>query len=144
MSQEKTRYKAVIAGNTYTIIGTESKEHMDMVVELVNRQLHDIMELSSQTNLEQAAILLAINALSDQVKKEAELLPLRKEVAELRNKAQKVDELEARIQRIDVLETQAKQALKENGTEKIAINHIEAQQIMNQQTKNKIKQNHQE
>lgn len=138
MAQEKKRYKALIAGNTYTIIGYQSKEHMDIVTELANHQLREIMELSPDTNLEQAAILLAINALSDQTKKQAKILDLENQIAELQEKAQRVDELEARIQRIESLEEQAKQVLKENGNEKEAINHIEAQQIINQQAKERI------
>lgn len=33
-SNEKTRYKAIIADHTYTIIGQESKQHMDLVTKL--------------------------------------------------------------------------------------------------------------
>ena len=42
MPSPKTRYKANIDGQTYTIIGHESKEHMDLVVRLVNEQLNEI------------------------------------------------------------------------------------------------------
>ena len=38
-SNEKTRYKAIIADHTYTIIGQESKQHMDLVTKIVNEQL---------------------------------------------------------------------------------------------------------
>ena len=37
-SNEKTRYKAIIADHTYTIIGQESKQHMDLVTKIVNEQ----------------------------------------------------------------------------------------------------------
>ena len=33
-SNEKTRYKAIIADHTYTIIGQESKQHMDLVTKI--------------------------------------------------------------------------------------------------------------
>lgn len=78
MTEQKKRYKAVIANQSYTIIGRESKEHMDMVTRLVNDQLLEIMQLSPQTDQEQASILLAINAVSDQLKKQEQLLVLQK------------------------------------------------------------------
>lgn len=68
-SNEKTRYKAIIADHTYTIIGQESKQHMDLVTKIVNEQLAEIKHLSPQTDTEQASVLLAINAISDQLKK---------------------------------------------------------------------------
>ena len=66
--QMKTRYKAIIADHTYTIIGQESKQHMDLVTKIVNEQLAEIKHLSPQTDTEQASVLLAINAISDQLK----------------------------------------------------------------------------
>ncbi|BDQ62308.1 hypothetical protein EfsSVR2332_23860 [Enterococcus faecalis] len=36
-SNEKTRYKAIIADHTYTIIGQESKQHMDLVTKNCQR-----------------------------------------------------------------------------------------------------------
>ena len=48
MAHEKTRYKAVIADQTYTIIGRETKHHMDIVTNLINEQLKELKELSPQ------------------------------------------------------------------------------------------------
>ena len=79
MPSPKTRYKANIDGQTYTIIGHESKEHMDLVVRLVNEQLNEIKSLSTQIDNEQAAILVCVNAISDQLKKQAKILELEKE-----------------------------------------------------------------
>ena len=90
----KTRYKANIDGQTYTIIGHESKEHMDLVVRLVNEQLNEIKSLSTQIDNEQAAILVCVNAISDQLKKQAKILELEKENQELRQKTIKLVELE--------------------------------------------------
>ncbi len=95
MTEQKKRYKAVIANQSYTIIGRESKEHMDMVTRLVNDQLLEIMQLSPQTDQEQASILLAINAVSDQLKKQEQLLALQKKVDELGGKAIKATEITA-------------------------------------------------
>ncbi|EAG2961892.1 cell division protein ZapA, partial [Listeria monocytogenes] len=132
---------AVIANQSYTIIGRESKEHMDMVTRLVNDQLLEIMQLSPQTDQEQASILLAINAVSDQLKKQEQLLVLQKKVDELRGQAIKATELENRIKRIEAIESEARKVLDETGRSDVEIhNHVEAQQILNEQRKRKIQE----
>lgn len=141
MTEQKKRYKAVIANQSYTIIGRESKEHMDMVTRLVNDQLLEIMQLSPQTDQEQASILLAINAVSDQLKKQEQLLVLQKKVDELRGQAIKATELENRIKRIESIESEARKVLDETGRSDVEIhNHVEAQQILNEQRKRKIQE----
>ncbi|MBP1039882.1 cell division protein ZapA [Vagococcus sp. BWB3-3] len=141
MSQEKKRYKAKIANNTYTIIGSESKTHMDIVTELANDQLQEIMSLSPNTDISQASILLAINSISDQLKKEEKIIYLEKEISELREKVRHVEELEARLQRYDEMESQARKALATNGKETETISPADVQKIMNQQVIEKIQQN---
>ncbi|WP_373192514.1 cell division protein ZapA [Enterococcus sp. RIT-PI-f] len=141
MTEQKKRYKAVIANQSYTIIGRESKEHMDMVTRLVNDQLLEIMQLSPQTDQEQASILLAINAVSDQLKKQEQLLVVQKKVDELRGQAIKATELENRIKRIEAIESEARKVLDETGRSDVEIhNHVEAQQILNEQRKRKIQE----
>ena len=141
MTEQKKRYKAVIANQSYTIIGRESKEHMDMVTRLVNDQLLEIMQLSPQTDQEQASILLAINAVSYQLKKQEELLVLQKKVDELRGQAIKATELKNRIKRIEAIESEARKVLDETGRSDVEIhNHVEAQQILNEQRKRKIQE----
>lgn len=139
MTADKTRYKAVIANHTYTIIGQENKQHMDLVTKLVNEQLAEIKHISPQTTDEQASILLAVNALSDQLKKQEQLLALEKEVADLKQKTIKLVELENRIKRIEAIEEEARDVLKKNGQEEVEIhNHMEAQQILNENRKKQI------
>ncbi len=141
MTEQKKRHKAVIANQSYTIIGRESKEHMDMVTRLVNDQLLEIMQLSPQTDQEQASILLAINAVSDQLKKQEQLLVLQKKVDELRGQAIKATELENRIKRIEAIASEARKVLDETGRSDVEIhNHVEAQQILNEQRKRKIQE----
>lgn len=67
MTEEKRRIKAVINNETYTIIGAESQEHMTTVAEMVEEQLQEIKTLSPHITTEKAAILIAINAVSDQL-----------------------------------------------------------------------------
>ncbi|WP_122646504.1 cell division protein ZapA [Enterococcus mediterraneensis] len=141
MATEKKRYKAVIANQTYTIIGRESNRHMDIVTKLVNEQLNEIKALSPQIDTEQAAILLAINAISDQLKKQEELLKLQKKQGELHKQAIKATELENRIKRIEAIEAEARAVLDRTGRQDVEIhNHVEAQQILNEQRKRDIQE----
>ena len=141
MAHEKTRYKAVIANQTYTIIGRETKHHMDIVTKLINEQLAELKQLSPQMDNEQAAILMAVNALSDQLKKQERILELEEETAELKKKMIKFTELENRVKRIEAIEHEAREVLKENGQADHTIkNHVEAQQILNEKRKGQIKQ----
>ena len=141
MAHEKTRYKAVIANQTYTIIGRETKHHMDIVTKLINEQLAELKQLSPQMDNEQAAILMAVNALSDQLKKQERILELEEETAELKKKMIKFTELDNRVKRIEAIENEAREVLKENGQADHTIkNHVEAQQILNEKRKGQIKQ----
>ena len=141
MSDQKTRYKATIDGQNYTIIGHESKAHMDLVVRLVNEQLNEIKALSPQIDSEQAAILACVNAISDQVKKQERLLDLESENRELHQKTIKLVELENRIKRIEAIEKEAKDILERTGRSDVKIaNHVEAQQILNEERKRTIQE----
>ena len=139
MAKAKARYKAVIAEHTYTIIGQESKQHMDLVTKLVNEQLAEIKHISPQTDDEQASVLLAINAISDQLKKQEQVLTLENELAATKKKIIRLAELENRIKRIEAIEEEARGVLKKNGEENVEIhNHMEAQQILNENRKKQI------
>ena len=141
MSSPKTRYKANIDGQSYTIIGHESKEHMDLVVRLVNEQLNEIKSLSPKIDNEQTAILVSVNAISDQLKKQAKIMELEKENQELHQKTIKLVELENRIKRIEAIEKEAKEVLEKNGQTEVEIqNHVQAQQILNEERKRSIQE----
>ena len=135
----QNRYKAIVAGQTYTIIGQESKQHMDMVTALVNEQLNEIMSLSPEITQEKAAMLLAINAVSDQSKKQEALMKLEKQQYTLDGQAAHNLELENRIKKIEAIEAEAKEIMRRNGKENVPIrNHVEAQQIVNENRKREI------
>ena len=138
-SNEKTRYKAIIADHTYTIIGQESKQHMDLVTKIVNEQLAEIKHLSPQTDTEQASVLLAINAISDQLKKQEYALKLEKQVADLKQKTIRLAELENRVRRMEIIEEEARDVLKKNGQEDVEIHyHVEAELFLNEIRKKQI------
>lgn len=135
----QNRYKAIVAGQTYTIIGQESKQHMDMVTALVNEQLNEIMSLSPGITQEKATMLLAINAVSDQLKKQEALMKLEKQQNTLEGQAAHNLELENRIKKIEAIEAEAKEIMRKNGKENVPIrNHVEAQQIVNENRKREI------
>ncbi|MBS1005715.1 cell division protein ZapA [Levilactobacillus brevis] len=68
MTEDTHRFKAVIAGKTYTIVGQATDEHMRAVTEVLNEQLTQLKQLSPNMSKEDAAILMAFNAVSDQLK----------------------------------------------------------------------------
>ena len=139
MAKAKIRYKAVIANQAYTIIGQETSQHMDRVTRLVNEQLQEIRQMAPQTSQEEAAILLAVNAISDQLKKQEELLTIREKMIGLKEQALKSIELENRLKRIEAIEIEAKEVLERTGRGDVEIrNHMEAQQILNEERKRTI------
>lgn len=77
MDEEKRRYKAEIDGKTYVVIGPGSEGHMAAVTKMLNTQLAEIKKLSPSISKQDAAILLAFNAISDQIKYEKELFDLK-------------------------------------------------------------------
>ncbi|MCM6797185.1 cell division protein ZapA [Levilactobacillus brevis] len=68
MTEDTHRFKAVIAGKTYTIVGQATDEHMRAVTEVLNEQFIQLKQLSPNMSKEDAAILMAFNAVSDQLK----------------------------------------------------------------------------
>lgn len=72
MAEQKRRYKAEIAGKTYTIIGPGTPAHFAAVTALLNQQLDQLHRLAPTLTTEDAAVLLAFNAVSDQVKEKAQ------------------------------------------------------------------------
>lgn len=73
MSADKKRFKLNIAGKNYVVIGDSTPEHMQTVARLTDEQLKEIMHSLPQIKREDAAVLLALNAVSDQIKKQNEL-----------------------------------------------------------------------
>ncbi|WEG73744.1 cell division protein ZapA [Vagococcus intermedius] len=141
MTENKNRYKVKIGDKTYTIIGKESKYHMDIVTEVANEQLTQIMSLSPNIDLEQASVLLAINAVSDQLNKEEKAIIMEKELKELREKVKRVAELESRLKRYDEMERDAKKTLVSSGKITEAMSPSEVQRLKNQQVIEKIQKN---
>jgi len=68
MTEQTHRFKAVIAGKTYTIVGQATDEHMKAVAQLLNQEYDQLKKLSPDISKEDAAVLMAFNAISNQLK----------------------------------------------------------------------------
>jgi cell division protein ZapA (FtsZ GTPase activity inhibitor) len=83
MTENKRRFKTIIAGKTYTIVGNKAPEHLTAVSELVNAQLEQIKQAAPALGREERGILVAVNAISDQITKQLEMEELLLKVAKL-------------------------------------------------------------
>lgn len=83
MTENKRRFKTIIAGKTYTIVGNKAPEHLTAVSELVNAQLEQIKQAAPALGREERGILVAVNAISDQITKQLEMEELLLKVAAL-------------------------------------------------------------
>ncbi|WCJ46632.1 cell division protein ZapA [Levilactobacillus brevis] len=52
MTEDTHRFKAVIAGKTYTIVGQATDEHMRAVTEVLNEQFTQLKQLSPNMSKE--------------------------------------------------------------------------------------------
>ncbi|WP_395318757.1 cell division protein ZapA [Fructilactobacillus frigidiflavus] len=77
----KKRFKAKIGNKDFTLIGTASEEHMTAVTKILNNELTKIKSQINRISDEDAAILLAFNAISNQLDKQLELDELKKKDA---------------------------------------------------------------
>ena len=93
MLKGKIRYKTTIAGRPYTIIGARPEEHMRSVSKMVNEQMQQIESLSKGLDPERRAVLVAVNAVSDQIEMQIKLTTLQKQIEELEKKLEKDQEL---------------------------------------------------
>lgn len=86
--EEKQRFNVTIAGRPYTIVGNRAQEHMDAVIEIVNTQISQLLELAPHLSMMDHSILMAVNAVSDQLLKEAKIVELETEIAQLKESLQ--------------------------------------------------------
>lgn len=83
MTDSKRRFKTIIAGKTYTIVGNKSADHLTAVSGLVNKQLDQIKEAAPMLGAEERGILVAVNAVSDQITKQVEIEELKAKITAL-------------------------------------------------------------
>ena len=73
----------MIDGDSYTIVGKYSNEHINVVVDIVNQQMRQLAEIDPTLSVKDRAILMAINAVSDQIVKENKILSLEEKINHL-------------------------------------------------------------
>ncbi|HIZ71515.1 MAG TPA: cell division protein ZapA [Candidatus Atopostipes pullistercoris] len=88
MTTEKRRVKVTIDEKDYTIISNKSATHIKLVAETINKQLKELNELSSNLSKEEQAILIAVNAISDQIDYQHQMIQLEEKLNKL-NKNEK-------------------------------------------------------
>ncbi|UDM31701.1 cell division protein ZapA [Lentilactobacillus laojiaonis] len=70
MANIKQRFKAKINGKNYTLVGNNTTEHMQAVNNLLNEQIDQLKESMPKASVEEIAILIAFNSLSNQLSME--------------------------------------------------------------------------
>lgn len=70
--EKRTKITVEIKDKEYTIIGTESEEHVQHVAELVNNKMNDIHQANKHLDTTKLAVLTAINTMNDYVKLQEE------------------------------------------------------------------------
>ena len=85
MAEGKRRFKVQIDGEEFTIIGKSTPEHMNAVMEVANQELATIKKMMPSLSEKKAALLLAINAVSDQLEKQEELDKLQQKIEDQTN-----------------------------------------------------------
>lgn len=83
----KKRFKAKISGKDYTIVGSLSATHLNTVVDLVNQQIEQLTELAPELSNADRCVLMAVNAVSDQLQKEKKIIELEAELEKLKEKS---------------------------------------------------------
>lgn len=83
MAEEKRRVKVVIDEKEYTIVSNKSVAHIELVAETVNKQLQEIKDLSTGMSKEELAILMAVNAISDQIDSHTKMIEIEEDFNQL-------------------------------------------------------------
>ena len=83
MAEEKRRVKVVIDEKEYTIVSNKSVAHIELVAETVNKQLQEMKDLSTGISKEELAILIAVNAVSDQIESHTKMIEMEENANQL-------------------------------------------------------------
>lgn len=86
MVNQKRRTKVEINEKEYTIVGDKSSAHVNLVADTINKQIEELTSLSSNLSKEEQAILMAVNAISDQITTQQTMIKLEEELDSLKNR----------------------------------------------------------
>lgn len=67
-NDDKTRITVDIYNKPYTIIGTESPQHVRLVASLVDQKMREIHDMNPSLDTTKLAVLTAVNAMNDYLK----------------------------------------------------------------------------
>lgn len=70
--KERTKISVTINKRTYTIVGTESKQQVELVAKLVNDKMDEIHQANKHLDSTSLAVLTAINTMNDHLKLQEE------------------------------------------------------------------------
>lgn len=70
--EDKMKISVEIYNRTYTIVGSEPREQVEQVAQLVNEKMEEIHEANKHLDTTKLAVLTAVNTMNDYVKLEEE------------------------------------------------------------------------
>lgn len=82
--QQKLRVTVEICGQTYTMVGEETKEHMTQVANQVDEQMQLIRQMNPALDRTKLAVLTAVNTVNQQMKLELQMKQLQEELKQLK------------------------------------------------------------
>lgn len=65
---ERNKVKVTINKRTYTIVGKESPEHVELIAKLVDDKMKEIYESNKHLDSTMLAVLTAVNTMNEYVK----------------------------------------------------------------------------
>ena len=79
---ERNKVTVTINNRTYTIVGKESKEHVELIAKLVDEKMQEIHDVNKHLDSTKLAVLTALNTMNDYVKLKEEFDQLLKLIEE--------------------------------------------------------------
>lgn len=81
---EKTRVAVDIYGQTYTIVGTETSNHVRLVASMVDERMREISSRNPYLDSSKIAVLTAVNSIHDYLKLKERIELLEEELNKLK------------------------------------------------------------
>lgn len=82
--EEKNRVEVDIYGQSYTIVGRESREQMRLVATMVDDKMREIRKINPALDSTRLAVLTAVNSVNEQVKLKEQIKQLQQQLEQLK------------------------------------------------------------
>ncbi|HEY9582439.1 MAG TPA: cell division protein ZapA [Savagea sp.] len=82
--EEKNRVEVDIYGQSYTIVGRESREQMRLVATMVDDKMREIRKMNPALDSTRLAVLTAVNSVNEQVKLKEQIKQLQQQLEQLK------------------------------------------------------------